>query len=295
MARFAPGRATRSTAQSRRTCGEEGEHSSKRTQTLRARKCGMTLDDRLVWLSVLNSTTRHCRHPCFAGCSVKHVLATIQFKIHAVFSDRPPRRGKPEQRPLHPIGVLRAAPSATEPLLVKQEPPSANKKPPAVTEGQRNAKDSSPCVRASLSQHFTIPSRLEGGAAADPDDDSIVVEGHKALVPDGIYQAKYIGHDTAIMFGRAPKVFLKFEVVAGEYNGARLMRPYRARRLTSRPGPHGRFALSAGGDLYRTLAKLLDTRARPDRISFLPAASLVGRGSRLGYLVHPDSRTTGNP
>jgi hypothetical protein len=111
------------------------------------------------------------------------------------------------------------------------------------------------------------------------DDDSILIEGHKPLVPDAVYTAKFTGWDTAIMFARAPKVFLKFEVVAEatEYNRVRLIRPYRVRRLTSRPGPNGKFVLSAGGDLYRTLAKLLDTRARPDRISLRPLRHMLFR------------------
>ena len=37
-----------------------------------------------------------------------------------------------------------------------------------------------------------------------------------------------------------------------EYDGVRLIRPYRVRRLIGRPGPNGKFVLSAGGDLYRT-------------------------------------------
>jgi len=123
-----------------------------------------------------------------------------------------------------------------------------------------------------------IPLKPRGSIGDDADDDSIVVEGHKALVPDGIYQARYIGHDTAIMFGRASKVFLKFEVVGeSEYPGVRLIRPYRVLRLVGKPGPDGKFVLSASGDLYRTLAHLLDTRTRPDRISLRPLRHMLFR------------------
>lgn len=124
-----------------------------------------------------------------------------------------------------------------------------------------------------------IPLKQRGDAGDEVDDDSMVVEGHKARVRDGVYQAKYVGHDTAILFAHAPKVFLKFEVVgeSGQYDGVRLIRPYRVRRLIGRPGPNGKFVLSAGGDLYRMLAKLLDARARPDRISLRPLRHMLFR------------------
>lgn len=111
------------------------------------------------------------------------------------------------------------------------------------------------------------------------DDDSIQIEGHKPLLPDGVYIAKFIGWHTAIMFARAYKVFLKFEVVgeSPEFAGVHLIRPYRVLRLNGRPGPNGKFAASAGGDLYRTLVKLLHVRARPDRISLRPLRHMLFR------------------
>ena len=123
-----------------------------------------------------------------------------------------------------------------------------------------------------------VPLNAQGGVD-DGIDDEMAVEGHIALVPDGVYQAKYLGHDTAIMFARAPKVFLKFEIVgeSSEYDGVCLIRPYRVRRLIGRPGPSGKFVASAGGDFYRALAKLLDTRARPDRISLRPLRQMLFR------------------
>ena len=62
-----------------------------------------------------------------------------------------------------------------------------------------------------------------------------------------------------------------------EYDGVRLVRPYRVSRLNGKPGPNGKLVLAAGGDLYRTLAKLLDTRARPDRISLRPLRHMLLR------------------
>jgi len=98
-------------------------------------------------------------------------------------------------------------------------------------------------------------------------DDSVIVEGHKPLIPEGTYLARYIGHETAVMFARAQKVALKFEICEGAFAGTRLIRYFRVKQIAGRPGPNGRFKLSAGGDLYRTLARVLDVKTRPDRIS----------------------------
>jgi len=103
--------------------------------------------------------------------------------------------------------------------------------------------------------------------ATDEPDETISVEGHKPLVPEGEYLARYIGHETAVLFSRAKKVALRFEICEGPYQRTRLTRYYRAQQLIGKPGPGGRFQLSAGGDLYRMLARVLDVRTRPDRIS----------------------------
>ena len=65
-----------------------------------------------------------------------------------------------------------------------------------------------------------------------------------------------VSHRTAYMFTKAHKVFLHFEVCEGEYQGTRLFRPYRVKRIVTL-GPRGRFVLAAGGDLYRMLADVL--------------------------------------
>ncbi len=124
-----------------------------------------------------------------------------------------------------------------------------------------------------------VPLKQRGDAGDEDDDDSMVVEDHKAIVPDAWYQAKFIGYDTAILFRSACKIFLKFEIadVTSKFNGIRLVRPFRVRRLTGRPGPNGKFVLSASGDLYRTVVKLLDARARPDRISLRPLRHMLFR------------------
>ena len=122
----------------------------------------------------------------------------------------------------------------------------------------------------------TAPFRVvQRETKVDDADDEIQVEGHKPQIPDGTYLARYVGHDTAILFGmRAHKVFLRFEICEGEYQGIRLFRPYRVRRVT-KSGTNGKFILSAGGDLYRMLARVLDVKTRPDRISIRAMRTMV--------------------
>src|SRR2546421_7496221 len=87
------------------------------------------------------------------------------------------------------------------------------------------------------------------------DDDDVAVEGHKPHIPTGAYLARYLGHETAFLFAKAQKIFLRFEICEGAHQGVRLVRPYRVRRIVGKPGPGGKFILAAGSDMYRMLAR----------------------------------------
>lgn len=95
------------------------------------------------------------------------------------------------------------------------------------------------------------------------DDDACDEEGFKPLLPEGMWlEAKYVGHVTALMFRKQPKVFLRFQVVqAGTHFGTELFRQFRVRRLK----PGNKFTLHAGGDLYRLLVRLGQVKQRLDR------------------------------
>jgi hypothetical protein len=107
------------------------------------------------------------------------------------------------------------------------------------------------------------------------DDETCDVEGFKPLLPEGIWlEAKYIGHKTALIFRRQPKVFLRFRVVqAGPYLGVELFRLFRVRMLK----PNGKFKVHAGGDLYRLLVRLLQLKQRTDRPSLTPLRAMLFR------------------
>ena len=120
-------------------------------------------------------------------------------------------------------------------------------------------------------EHANVRAKVTRLQVADDvnDDVAIAVEGFRELVPDGRYEAKFIGHDTALLF-KQPKVFLRFEIVQhGEYfeKQVRLARPYRVRRVIAPAGPSGRFILDGGSDCFRMLVRVLDVKQRKDRIS----------------------------
>ena len=120
-------------------------------------------------------------------------------------------------------------------------------------------------------EHANVRAKVTWLQVADDDNDdvAIAVEGFRELVPDGRYEAKFIGHDTALLF-KQPKVFLRFEIVEhGDYfeKQVRLARPYRVRRVIAPAGPNGKFVLDGGGDMYRMLLRVLDMKQRRDRIT----------------------------
>jgi len=116
----------------------------------------------------------------------------------------------------------------------------------------------------------TPPVRLVQREREDADDDAMPVDGVEPPMPEQWYEARYLGHETRLMF-KVAKVVLRFEVVEpGEFFGRKLERHFRAGKLTYPPtgGRDGRFVLNARSDLFALMVKLLDAKGRPDRISF---------------------------
>lgn len=100
----------------------------------------------------------------------------------------------------------------------------------------------------------------------------------RPLLPDGEYQAVYVHHETHYTF-RTPKVYIWFRVVTqGEWFGKMLYRPYRVKSLTGKPRKNGGFHVRRGSDLFMDLARVLEMKARPDRVS---ASVLAGRVWRV--------------
>ncbi len=116
--------------------------------------------------------------------------------------------------------------------------------------------------------------------AVPPLDDAadyMAVEGYKPVVPDRAYEAKFVGYETAIVFG-SPKVFVHFEMVEpGAYLGTRVFRAFRVRKLVGKPGKSGKFVANPQGDLFATVTRLLDVKLRTDRISLAGLRTMLFR------------------
>lgn len=99
-------------------------------------------------------------------------------------------------------------------------------------------------------------------------DDAGVVEGRKwPLVPDGIYAATFLHHETAIAFN-SPRVFLHFKIVTpGEYFGKVLYRAFRVKSISGKPRKGGAFKVGLRSNFVFEMAALLPDLPRLDRIS----------------------------
>ena len=76
----------------------------------------------------------------------------------------------------------------------------------------------------------------------EPQDEAIVdFSDQPPLLAEGVYQARLLHHETAMVFG-TPKVFLVFEIVdPGQALGARVYRPYRVQAFRGKPCRRGSF------------------------------------------------------
>jgi hypothetical protein len=93
-----------------------------------------------------------------------------------------------------------------------------------------------------------------------------------ALVPPGTYELRFDHYDTAVMFGRAPKLVIWFTIISfGPYfDTVKLPRFYNVRRLIGRPSRNGRFKAGHKSDFVREYYRLFRPPGRLDRISMSP-------------------------
>src|SRR5262245_3695491 len=109
-----------------------------------------------------------------------------------------------------------------------------------------------------------------GPHVTQPLDDIILEGGLPPLIPDGDYEAVYTHHETVLVraHGGTPRAYVWVRIIEeGPYHGVEIYRAYRVARLTSKPGRRGGIAVRRRHELFLMLARLLGTRARPDRIS----------------------------
>lgn len=115
---------------------------------------------------------------------------------------------------------------------------------------------------------------LVASAAGDVDG------GMPALVPPGDYRLKFETWSTVMLFGRQPKVVLRFRICDfGPHFELGLARWYNVTKLRGKVGRQGRFSVGWSSDLLRDFAKLVSMPHRVDRINLdaLSGLLIVGR------------------
>lgn len=132
----------------------------------------------------------------------------------------------------------------------------------------------------------TIPRPPQGEAV--PDDACVIEGGALPLVPEGEYQLRFDYWETAIMFGRAPKLILKFTIITmGEYfDCVQLNRYHNVRRLIGKPQKYGRFQVGPRSDFVREYGNLFaSTLKRLDRapMSEFGKHIIVGRARTVKF------------
>lgn len=71
-------------------------------------------------------------------------------------------------------------------------------------------------------------------------------------------------------------MFWEFTIVEpGDWFETKLFRAFRAGKVIGRPAKGGKFALTAGGDMYKTIVRLLDVKQRKDRVSLRPLRHML--------------------
>jgi len=94
-----------------------------------------------------------------------------------------------------------------------------------------------------------------------------VVSEQMTLIPEGVYKARFIDHDCAIMFGSQPKLMAVFEIIDGEHEGVRLARYYNVKNSRGSLSKQ-RWKVGKSSNLIREFCDC--TRIRYKRLDQLP-------------------------
>jgi hypothetical protein len=99
------------------------------------------------------------------------------------------------------------------------------------------------------------------------------------LVTPGEYDFAFDYHETAYLFGRAPKLCCYFHIVTpGQFFEAQLCRYYNVKTLASKPRKGGAFKIGWKSDFLREYAILFGLPPRLDRVSTEAFKSKIIRG-----------------
>ena len=101
-----------------------------------------------------------------------------------------------------------------------------------------------------------------------PSSDFEIDEGTRVFVPPGIYNVAFVTWWTGLMFGKAKKLGLTFQITDfGEHFGQRVMRWYNIKRFIGHTGACGRFKAMKGSDFIADYVRLIGMPTRTDRAS----------------------------
>ena len=101
------------------------------------------------------------------------------------------------------------------------------------------------------------------------------------LVKPGVYDLRYDFHETAVMFGRAPKLVLRFTIIemGTEYfDTVQLPKSYNASKLMERPKKFGRFKVGFKSEFLRDYVRMFSMPVRLDRIPMSAFERVIVRG-----------------
>ena len=99
--------------------------------------------------------------------------------------------------------------------------------------------------------------------------DGIIHSDELPLVKPGMYNLCFIHVQTALMFGRAPKVVLWFKFLEAGLYETKIPRYYNALRLIGKPRKNGQFKVGRKSDLLREFCTVFP-EYRPKRLDRIP-------------------------
>ncbi len=100
-------------------------------------------------------------------------------------------------------------------------------------------------------------------------NDFVIDQNLPPLIRPGNYKVMLDYYQTAIMFGKAPKLILHFKVTSfGEGFGSWIPRYYNVQKLIGKGKKNGRFKVSKSGDFLREYLSLFPARTK--RLDRLP-------------------------
>jgi hypothetical protein len=135
-------------------------------------------------------------------------------------------------------------------------------------------------IGATMASAKKAVSRLLDKASGNTGDGGEIDGGVPALIPQGVYQLRFEGWSTVMLFGRSPKVVCWWSVVdCGEHNGARLPRWYNATRIIGQPIKNGRFKAGWSSELFREFATICGMPGRSDRIPLTRYSTIIVEGA----------------